>query len=116
MNVKRMLRLEGLLVLVGALAAYATLSGNWIVFVVLLFVPDVSMVGYLIDARVGAMAYNSAHTYLLPGALLAAGFALNTPLLTQIGVIWLAHIGLDRTLGYGLKYPTEFKDTHLQHV
>lgn len=116
MNVNRMLRLEGLVLLAGALAAYALLGGSWIAFVVLLFVPDVSMIGYLVDARFGAWAYNVAHTYLLPTVLLAAGYALGAPLAVQIGLIWLAHIGLDRTLGYGLKYPTEFKDTHLQHV
>ncbi len=116
MNVNRMLRLEGLTVLAGALAFYALLNGNWLVFAALLLVPDLSALGYTVNARVGAATYNLVHTYLLPSILLALGYALNAPLAIQIAAIWFAHIGVDRTLGYGLKYPTEFKDTHMQHV
>ena len=75
--------------------------------------PDVSMVGYLANARIGAAVYNAVHTYLLP--LLLGVYSVSTdhrtPLL--LALIWLAHIGLDRMLGFGLKCPTEFKDTHL---
>jgi hypothetical protein len=111
-----MLHLEGLVLLLGAVAFYSLLGGNWLVFALLLFAPDLSALGYLVDTRVGAFAYNSVHTYLLPGLVLALGYALDAPLAMQIALIWLAHIGLDRMLGYGLKYPTEFKDTHMQHV
>jgi len=116
MNVNRMLRLEGLIVLVGALAFYALLNGNWLVFLVLLLAPDLSALGYAFNARVGAATYNTVHLYLLPGILLALGYALSAPLAMQIALIWFAHIGMDRTMGYGLKYPTAFKDTHMQHV
>jgi hypothetical protein len=77
------------------------------------FMPDVSMVGYLANAQIGAAVYNAVHTYL--GPLLLGAYSVSTdhrtPLL--LALIWVAHIGLDRMLGFGLKYPTEFKDTHL---
>ena len=116
MNVKAMLRLEGLLLLVGAIILYALSGGNWVLFIVLLFAPDLAMLGYRINARAGAAVYNTAHLYLLPGLLFALGYAANAPLAMQIALIWFAHIGMDRAVGYGLKYPTEFKDTHMQHV
>ena len=116
MTVARILRLEGLILLIGALALYAALGASWILFVVLLLAPDLSALGYLLSPRAGALVYNSAHMYLLPGVLLALGLALNAPLAVQVALIWFAHIGMDRALGFGLKYPTEFKDTHMQRV
>lgn len=116
MTVKRLLKLEGLVLFVGAIALYAMSGGSWVLFVVLLLAPDLSMLGYGVNTRVGALAYNSVHTYLLPALLLAVGLLSSAPLATQIGLIWLAHIGMDRTVGYGLKYPTAFKDTHMQRV
>jgi hypothetical protein len=110
------LRLEGLLMFLGAVALYPALGGNWVLLVVLILAPDLSMLGYLINVRVGAALYNFVHTFLLPGALFALGYALSAPLAMQIALIWFAHIGMDRMLGFGLKYPTEFKDTHLQRV
>jgi len=116
MNVSRMLRLEGLILLASALAVYALLGGNWLLFVVLLLAPDLSLIGYLVNQRTGALAYDVVHIYLLPGVLLALGFAFAVPLVMQIAVIWFAHIGMDRTVGFGLRYPTESKITHLQRV
>jgi len=116
MNMSRMLKLEGLLLLSGAVTFYIVLGGSGLLFAVLLFAPDLSMLGYLVNARTGAVVYNSAHLYLLPGILFALGYALTAPLAMQIALIWFAHIGMDRTMGFGLKYPTEFKDTHMQHV
>lgn len=111
-----LLRLEGLVVLVGSIALYAHQGGDWLPFVVLLLTPDLSMVGYTVNARVGALAYNAAHTYALPALLMALALAAGLPLLVQLALIWFAHIGMDRTVGYGLKYPTDFKDTHLARV
>jgi hypothetical protein len=116
MTVNRLLRLEGLVQFVGAIALYAVGGGNWLLFVVLLLAPDLGMLGYMVNVRVGALSYNSVHNYLLPAILFALGYALNVPLAMQIGLIWFTHIGMDRMLCYGLKYPTEFKDTHIQHV
>ena len=109
-----LLRGEGLLVLVGALIAYGHLGGGWGLFAALFLVPDLSMLGYLAGPRAGAIAYNAAHSYLAPGALAIA--APWIPTLAPFAVIWIAHIGMDRMLGYGLKYATAFGDTHLGRV
>jgi hypothetical protein len=111
-----LLRAEGLAVLAGAAALYAWGGYGWLAFVLLLFAPDLAMAGYLFNPRAGSIGYNLGHTYSLPLLLalvsLAAGFALGQ----QLALIWLAHIGLDRALGYGLKYAAGFKDTHLGRV
>lgn len=111
-----LLRLEGLTFFLGAIAAYATTGGSAWMFLVLLFVPDISMVGYLKDTRLGALLYNLGHFYALPAAVIALGLAADHTLTLQIGLIWLTHIAMDRMIGYGLKYPTHFKDTHLGRV
>jgi hypothetical protein len=111
-----LLHLEGLTVLVGAIAVYAERGWNGWLFAALVLTPDLSMLGYLVNARVGARVYNIVHTYALPAALIALGWGLDLEWALPIALIWLAHIGADRMLGYGLKYPTAFKDTHLQRV
>ena len=113
---RRLLHLEGLAVLVGALVLYFDAGYGWLLLVVLALAPDLSMLGYLAGPRVGALAYDLAHTYAGPVALGVAGVLSGADLATQVALIWLAHIGADRLLGYGLKYPTSFKDTHLQRV
>ena len=107
------LRAEGLGVLVAACWAYATLGGSWWVFALLFLVPDLSMLGYLRGPGAGALGYNLGHTYLAPLLLLALGHGTGWALGTGLGLIWAAHIGFDRMLGYGLKYPWAFKATHL---
>jgi Domain of unknown function (DUF4260) len=113
MNVSRLLRLEGLIIFAGAIAAYVMVQGSLLLFIVLILAPDLAMAGYLFNVRAGAAVYNLFHIYLLPGLLFTLGSAFNAPLAMQIALVWLAHIGMDRSVGYGLKYPTEFKDTHL---
>jgi hypothetical protein len=86
-------------------------------FLVFLLAPDVSLAGYLAGPRVGAVTYNLAHTYAFPVALAAGCLLAGEPgLPVQIALIWAAHIGIDRVLGLGLKYPTAFKDTHLGRI
>jgi hypothetical protein len=85
-------------------------------FGILFLAPDVSMVGYMAGPRTGARTYNLMHTYVAPAALAAIGYFGNVPALLPLSVIWSAHIGFDRLLGYGLKYETGFKDTHLGKV
>ena len=109
---RTLLRLEAALVFLAALAAYAALDGAWGVFLALFLVPDLSMLGYLAGPRPGAIAYNAAHTYLAGGALAALGLAV-APSLLPIALIWIAHVGFDRMLGYGLKAATGFGHTHL---
>lgn len=110
------LQLEGLAVFIWALAAYYSLAGSWWLFGLLILAPDLAMVGYLANKEIGAMCYNLIHWYVLPGSLLGLGLWLGSDLPVHIALIWLAHIGIDRAIGYGLKYPSDFKDTHLQRV
>lgn len=111
--VRIVLRLEGLLVLVAALLAYDKLGAGWTTFAWFFLTPDLSFLGYLADARIGAISYNLAHSYVGAVACLIASQLFAVPLLLTIGIIWCAHIGFDRALGYGLKYSTGFRFTHL---
>ena len=114
--VKQLLHAEGLGLLLIALVGYAWQGFHWWQFGLALFVPDLVMIGYLWGPKVGSICYNFGHFTLWPLSLLALGVLNNWQLGLQIGLIWLAHLGLDRMLGYGLKYPTQFKDTHLGRV
>ena len=107
------LRAEGAAALLAGLAGYHLLGAGWGLFALLSLAPDLSMLGYLINRRVGAIAYNLGHTYLAPAALAALGWALGAEMLLAVAAIWVAHIGFDRMLGYGLKYETGFGATHL---
>ena len=111
-----MLRVEGATIVAGSLLLYWTGGGSWWLFALLLLAPDLSMLGYLAGPRVGAVTYNAFHFYLLPAALGFVGLFVGAPLAVSVALVWFAHIGMDRLLGYGLKYPTDFKDTHLQKV
>ena len=107
------LRMEGAALLTAAAIAFQATGGSWWLFVVLFLVPDVSMMGYLANKRLGALLYNLGHTTVVPLALALVGSALASPLAVSIGLIWLAHIGFDRVVGYGLKYGDDFQHTHL---
>ena len=111
-----LLRLDGLALAAGSLAVYFHLDFSLLALIGLLVAVDLSLLGYLAGPRVGASAYNFAHTAVLPIAMGAAGVLTGAPTLVQIALAWLAHIGVDRALGFGLKYPTAFDDTHLQRV
>jgi hypothetical protein len=103
--------------LLGGMTLLYALSGeSWWIFAALFLAPDLSFAGYLAGSRIGAMVYNAAHSYLAPMALMTAGFALALPLAFSIATIWLAHIGFDRALGYGLKYSAGFGFTHLGRI
>lgn len=109
------LQAEGAAVLAASVVTYAATGGGWVLFAMLFLAPDLFMLGYLGGPRLGAVTYNFGHTYLVSLAVIAAGWAAGTPLLVSVGLIWTAHIGFDRLLGYGLKYPEGFKVTHLSH-
>jgi hypothetical protein len=111
-----MLRGEGAAILVGSVLLYWANGGSWWLFALLLLAPDVSMLGYLAGPKVGAAAYNTFHSYPLPAALGSFGLLAGAPLAVAVALVWFAHIGIDRLMGYGLKYATDFKDTHLQRV
>ena len=111
-----LLRLEGAVVFAAATVLYFHEDNAWWLYLVLALAPDLAMIGYAAGTRVGALAYNTVHTYALPVALAAAGVLAGADSLVAVCLIWIAHIGADRALGYGLKFPTDFKDTHLQRV
>lgn len=111
-----LLRLEELALLAAAVGLYRHLHFSWGLFAVLFLVPDVFMLGYLVNARLGSALYNAGHW--LVGALVlgALGYARGSLLAEAVALIWFSHIVFDRAMGYGLKYPTAFKDTHLQRI
>jgi hypothetical protein len=108
-----LLRLEGAAVLVASVYAYHWAHGSWLLFALLFLTPDLSMFGYLLNAGAGSIAYNAIHTYVGPLLLAAYSTATDRRTALLISLIWIAHIGFDRLLGFGLKYRTQFKDTHL---
>ncbi len=113
MEPRHILRAEGLAVLGAALAVYFAVGGPLWLLVVLALAPDLSMVGYLAGPRIGSLSYNAAHTYVVPLILGGIGVWAAEPIAVEVAAIWAGHIGLDRLVGYGLKFPTGFKDTHL---
>ena len=115
-GVRILLRLEGLTLCLGMVLLYTVWGGSWWVFALLFFAPDLSFIAYLADPKTGAFVYNAAHSYMLPVALMTLSFALPEPLTLSIAMIWLAHIGFDRALGYGLKYQAGFGFTHLGRI
>jgi hypothetical protein len=115
-GVRTLLRLEGLTLFAGMTLLYAVWDGSWWVYAILFLAPDLSFAAYLAGPRPGAIIYNAAHSYMAPMALMTAGFALASPLVLSIAMIWLAHIGIDRALGYGLKYSAGFASTHLGRI
>ncbi len=115
-RVRLVLRLEDFAAFAAALALYAHAGFSWPVFALLFLAPDLSFLAYLAGPRVGGLAYNLVHTYTSALALALGGLFTGVPALTAAGLILVAHVGLDRTLGYGLKYSTGFSDTHLGRI
>lgn len=114
--VKILLHLEGLVVLIASIALYGYFDFSWLLFIILLFAPDIAMLGYLLSNQAGAITYNLFHTYVTPAVVIACGIAFSSSIVLAVGIIWIAHIGLDRMLGYGLKYVKHFKETHFGKV
>jgi hypothetical protein len=113
---KTLIRLEELGLFLFSIYLFSTLSYPWWVFPLLLFAPDVSMVGYGAGPRIGAYIYNFVHHRALALIYYVAGMLLAAPALALIGVIVFAHSSLDRALGYGLKLPDSFSSTHLGKI
>jgi Domain of unknown function (DUF4260) len=111
-----LLRAEGAFIFALTLWFYRAGHHPWWLFAALFLTPDLFMLGYLKDAQVGAASYNLVHTLAAPMLLLLVAFVLPSPASMPCALIWLSHIGFDRMLGFGLKYPTFFKDTHLQRI
>ncbi len=112
-SVTTLLRVENAVILAGAVTAYGLAGGNWWLFALLLLAPDLSFLAYSAGEQTGARVYNLVHTYALPAVLGAIGWFGGVDWLVPVALVWIAHIGMDRALGFGLKYPASFKDTHL---
>ena len=108
-----LLKLEGLAVLATATLIYHRLGFSWWLYIVLFLVPDLFMLGYLAGKKIGAAVYNFGHTYLIVLPIGVAAWLTDQRLVMAASLIWIAHIGFDRLLGFGLKYPSGFKETHL---
>lgn len=115
-SVRIVLRLEGLCVLLAASVAYSKFGLGWGTFALYFLAPDLSFLGYLAGPKVGAITYNSAHSYVGAIGCLVTGLLLPAPTVLCAGIIWCAHIGFDRALGYGLKYSSGFGFTHLGRI
>ena len=112
-HVTTLLRLEGLAIFVGALIGFHVLGGNWWLFALLILAPDLSMFGLLAGPKVGARVYNYAHTYSVPLVLGGTAWLAGAAWLVPFALICIAHVAVDRAVGYGLKYPGIDHATHL---
>lgn len=115
-GIRTLLRLEGAALFLASLAGYALTGETWWLFALLILAPDLAFAAYLAGSRVGAMAYNATHATIAPLALLVIGLFLPSSLVSAVALVWLAHIGADRAIGYGLKYASGFADTHLGRI
>jgi hypothetical protein len=115
-QVRSWLRLEGLAAFGAGLALFGLSGGNWLFVVPLLLLPDLSMLGYLAGPRVGAVTYNLVHNWAPGFGALVIGMWLDSPAVLLVAGVLIAHVGMDRTLGYGLKMPSAFGDTHLGRI
>ncbi len=111
-----LLRAEGLVLFAAAIALYVREDFSLLLLVVLFLAPDLAFVGLAAGQRAGAIAYDAVHTYVGPILLTSSSLIAEWSTGVELGLIWLAHIGIDRALGYGLRYPNAFRDTHLQRV
>ena len=107
------LRIEGLFIFIATIIGFSQQHQHWWLFPALLLVPDIFMIGYIANSKVGAFLYNIGHSYPLPLTIVYLGWKDSSYLWIAIGLIWVGHIGWDRFFGYGLKYDSRFKDTHL---
>lgn len=110
------LHLEGLVILSVSLILYASQGFSWLVFALLLLTPDLSFIFYLMNKRVGSIAYNLVHTILFPVILGLSSYYFSYDLGVQLALIWFAHIGMDRSVGYGFKYTGRAKETHFSRI
>ena len=112
-GVRLLLRAEGVALLLLSMAAFARFGGEWSFFALAFLLPDLALLAYLAGPRAGAAVYNAAHSLVVPAALLALGLAVDWAPVFDLALVWAAHIGLDRALGFGLKYARGFAYTHL---
>jgi hypothetical protein len=110
------LRAEAVAIFVVGVVATSSLNGHPLWLLPLLLAPDLSMIGYARGPAVGAVTYNVVHNLVIALGLLAVGWLAAIAPLALAGALLVAHVGMDRSLGYGLKLPTDFRDTHLGRI
>ncbi|QTM98271.1 DUF4260 family protein [Sediminibacillus dalangtanensis] len=116
MSLRNVVYFEYVIGFIICLFIYITLDYSILLFFLLLLVPDVTMIGYLFNPKTGSLVYNIGHSLMLPYILLFIAYLGEFSLLLMVALIWIAHIYLDRSLGFGLKYSKGFKVTHLQKI
>ncbi len=114
--VRALLRLEGAAVALAGAAIAWTVGPAWWLTVLVLAMPDLSISSYAFGPRVGAAAYNALHSYVGPAVVAGVGLLSDGAAAYAVAALWAIHIGFDRALGYGLKYPSRFGDTHLGRI
>jgi hypothetical protein len=114
--VRVILQVEHAAVFVAGVALFVANGGPWWLLLPALLAPDLSAIGYLAGPRLGAIGYNAFHNLVLALAVLGLGWWQSIDWLLLAGAVLLAHVGMDRALGYGLKLPTGFRDTHLGRI
>ena len=110
------LRAEQVAIAVTGIVVWMANGGPPLLLIPAWLLIDVSMIGYLGGPRLGSITYNAAHNLVLALGLLGLGWWTDTGWLVLAGAVFLTHIGVDRALGYGLKLPTDFRDTHLGRI
>jgi hypothetical protein len=111
-----LLRAEHVAIFVAGVITYVALGGSWLLLLPVLLAIDVSMVGYLAGPRLGAITYNAGHNLVVALAALGIGWWAGLGWLQLLSALWVGHVGMDRSLGYGLKLPSDFRDTHLGRI
>lgn len=112
-GIRILLRLEGLVLALASVTGYALVGESWWLFALLFLAPDLAFIAFLAGSRLGAIVYNATHATIAPLVLLATGLILASKFPIALALIWIVHIGVDRALGFGLKYSSDFADTHL---
>ena len=116
MTVKRIVRIENGFAFAISFYIYVHLNFPIWLFFVLLLVPDITMIGYAMNKKIGALVYNIGHSLIVPLLFFISYFYFSNDYLLITSIIWLAHIFMDRLLGFGLKYEDTFNITHIQKL
>ncbi len=109
-------RLEGAALLIASTYVYFDSGFSWVYYLLLFFAFDVFIVGYLVNTKIGAASYNFGHSFIAPSFLAVTYLVTDNKLLLASACLWVAHIGFDRALGFGLKFSSGFMHTHLGDI
>ncbi|WP_339868112.1 DUF4260 domain-containing protein [uncultured Algoriphagus sp.] len=113
---RNLLKLEEAAIFLLSIYLFSTLDFAWWWFPALLLVPDIGMIGYLFNPKIGAFIYNVLHHRLIAAAVAFYGLAFGNEYWILSGIILFAHISFDRFMGYGLKFNDSFNHTHLGRI